>query len=297
MHRIDGPGATSDNRFTDGDPVSGVQATVVTDDWANDIQEELMSILAAASVSPVKGTQNQVLRAITELVRRQSFTAYATGGSSPAFTLTPSPAISAYVANQKFRVKFGAASSNATLNISGLGAKDIKQYNSSGAKVAANVASGQLADVEYDGTDMVITNPLSATSQATESVLGVAKIASTSQVVSGSDDSTIVTPYKLSQGGSILGIAGNGSIKLPSWLARFSLQWMTATVSTTDTAFSFPTTFESMVGCWAGFFPTTSNALGTVEVVYVKSFTNASVTLQCSAGTRTVKVFAIGIIP
>ena len=67
MHRIDGPGATVDNRFTDGDPVAGIQATMVTDDWANDIQEELMSLLTAAGISPVKGTQNQVLAALRSL--------------------------------------------------------------------------------------------------------------------------------------------------------------------------------------------------------------------------------------
>lgn len=67
MHRIDGPGATVDNKFTDGDPVGGIQATIVTDDWLNEMQEELMSILAAASIAPVKGTQNQVLKAIRSL--------------------------------------------------------------------------------------------------------------------------------------------------------------------------------------------------------------------------------------
>lgn len=68
MHRIDGPGATVDNRFTDGDPVGGVQATVVTDDWANDVQEELMSVLAAAGIAPVKGTQDQVVKAFRALI-------------------------------------------------------------------------------------------------------------------------------------------------------------------------------------------------------------------------------------
>lgn len=67
MHRIDGPGATVDNKFTDGDPVGGVQATLVTDDWLNDMQEEVMSVLTAAAVAPVKGTQNQLLRAIRSI--------------------------------------------------------------------------------------------------------------------------------------------------------------------------------------------------------------------------------------
>lgn len=80
MHRIDGPGATVDNRFTDGDPVGGVQATMVTDDWANDVQEELMSILTAGGIAPVKGTQDQVLKAIRKLQEGKitSFAATAT---------------------------------------------------------------------------------------------------------------------------------------------------------------------------------------------------------------------------
>lgn len=163
MHRIDGPGATVDNRFTDGDPVGGVQATMVTDDWANDVQEELMSILTAGGVAPVKGTQNQVLSALTTLIRGQGFSAYTTAGASPAFTLTPVPAITAYAAGQRFRVKFHAAGAGSdTLNWSSLGAKNLKQYDSTGAKVAAVIAANQLADVEYDGADMVVLDPLPA---------------------------------------------------------------------------------------------------------------------------------------
>ncbi len=64
MHRIDGPGATVDNRFTEGNPATAVPATTVTDDWLNDMQEELITLLTAASITPVKGTQNQILAAL-----------------------------------------------------------------------------------------------------------------------------------------------------------------------------------------------------------------------------------------
>jgi len=88
-------------------------------------------------------------------------TAFTTAGTAPAFTLTPAPALGGYAANQRFRVKFNAAAATSgTLNVSGLGAKNLKQYDSTGAKVTAVIASGQLADVEYDGTDMVILNQL-----------------------------------------------------------------------------------------------------------------------------------------
>lgn len=161
MHRIDGPGATVDNRFTDGDPIGGVQATMVTDDWANDVQEELMSILAAGGVTPVKGTQDQVLSALTTLIRTQGFTAFTTAGTAPAFTLTPSPAIDAYAPNQRFSVKFNAAApTSGTLNVSGKGAKNLKQYDSTGAKIATVIAANQVTDVVYDGTDFVVLDPI-----------------------------------------------------------------------------------------------------------------------------------------
>lgn len=66
MHRIDGPGATVDNKFTEGDPVGGIQATVVTDDWMNDIQENIMAVLVAAGVTPTKGRAADLFDAITE---------------------------------------------------------------------------------------------------------------------------------------------------------------------------------------------------------------------------------------
>lgn len=69
MHRIDGPGATVDHKFTDGDPVGGVQATIVTDDWLNDVQEELISVLTDGGIAPVKGTQDQLLKAIKAIGR------------------------------------------------------------------------------------------------------------------------------------------------------------------------------------------------------------------------------------
>ena len=161
MHRIDGPGATVDNKFTDGDPVGGVQATVVTDDFLNDVQEELISVLAAAGLTPVKGTQDQVLQAIYKLAQSQKATAFTAAGTATALTLTPTPAISAYAANQRFTVKFPVSSGlNPTLNVSAKGAKSLKQYDSAGAKVAAQFVADQVGDVLYDGVDFVVLDPL-----------------------------------------------------------------------------------------------------------------------------------------
>ncbi|MCO7576160.1 MULTISPECIES: gp53-like domain-containing protein [Pseudomonas chlororaphis group] len=72
MHRIDGPGATADNRFTDGDPAGGVQATMVTDDWANAVQEEVIAVITDPLVTPAipldKAVNNQLVTAIKRLI-------------------------------------------------------------------------------------------------------------------------------------------------------------------------------------------------------------------------------------
>lgn len=68
MHRIDGPGATGGNLFTEGNPALGIPATVVTDDWANDVQEEIVNVIEDQGITLVKGTQDQLLSAIKSLI-------------------------------------------------------------------------------------------------------------------------------------------------------------------------------------------------------------------------------------
>ena len=72
MHRIDVPSATEDYQFTEGSPTGGVPATTVSAAWLNDVQEELLSILEAVGIAPVKGNQDQVLAAILALIAAQA---------------------------------------------------------------------------------------------------------------------------------------------------------------------------------------------------------------------------------
>lgn len=91
----------------------------------------------------------------------QLTTAFTTAGTAPNFTLTPVPSPSALTANLRFRVKFHAAGNGTdTINVNALGAKSIKQYDNLGAKINAVIVLNQLADLEYDGVDFVILDPL-----------------------------------------------------------------------------------------------------------------------------------------
>jgi hypothetical protein len=89
------------------------------------------------------------------------FTPYVTGGSTNAYTITPSPAITSYVAGQGFTVRPDRTNTGAaTLNVNGIGAVSIKKTNTSGtptALVAGDIYAGREFFVYDDGTQMLMS--------------------------------------------------------------------------------------------------------------------------------------------
>jgi microcystin-dependent protein len=159
------PASPSPGYPTDGNPQYAQAATRPGAHWHYMITEELINVMLAAGITPDHTQYNQLLQSIrllgtTNLVF-QSSTAFTTAGSSPQYTLTPQPPLTSYVAGQRYRVKFHAASvGNPTLNVSGLGALNVVQYDNTGLKEPSLLAAGQLTDVEFDGADWVVLNPL-----------------------------------------------------------------------------------------------------------------------------------------
>lgn len=105
MFPIAGPGATPDNKFTEGDPIAGLPATVVTAKFMNDVQAELLAVLGGTSppIAPSTASQTQVLTAINQLIAAAVTAAvglprgylsgltYANNVASPSFTIDVLP--------------------------------------------------------------------------------------------------------------------------------------------------------------------------------------------------------------
>ncbi|RTY62037.1 hypothetical protein, partial [Pseudomonas veronii] len=162
------PGGSFKNRTTP----TAKDGSYLEKDWANDKEGFFQSLLSAAGITANGAVDavgaSQFFDALQALKQIQAGTAFTTAGSAGALTLAPTPVILAYSAPLRLRVKFSQASTGTdTINVSGLGAKNIKQYSSAGAKVAAVFAPNQLADVEYDGTDFVILDQLPSSSGVT----------------------------------------------------------------------------------------------------------------------------------
>ena len=68
MHRIDAPGFAPGNLFTEGNPSLSILATEVSDDWLNDVQEELSVFIESRGITLVKGLQTQLRDAILDAI-------------------------------------------------------------------------------------------------------------------------------------------------------------------------------------------------------------------------------------
>lgn len=108
-----------------------------------------------------------LLGATSAGVQIQSDTRFTVGGTADAMTGTLNPAITGYTAGLRVTTTPGGANTvtGPTLNLNALGAKTIKKRDSSGSKIALAAgdynASGPF-DLEYDGTDFILLNPLPA---------------------------------------------------------------------------------------------------------------------------------------
>lgn len=174
MHRIDGAGHV-DHLFVAEDPATLRPPTEITPEIMNAFQEELATFIEWAGIVLAKGDNSQLKQALLAKfagfdvaatkagVQAQTYTAFTTAGGTGAFVLTPNPAITAYAAGQRFRVKFHAVGNGAdVINVSTLGNKNLKQYDAAGNKVPAIIKVGQLVDMEFDGADFILIDPLPA---------------------------------------------------------------------------------------------------------------------------------------
>lgn len=137
-------------------------------------------------------------------VQSQAATAFTTGGSSTAYTLTPDPAIASLSAGQEFDITFHtAAGTTPTLAISGLTAKNLKYRDSTGAKQAVTstqVPSGWTSKVLYDGTDYVVREipPANSSNYLAGQVVQVVSVTKTDTWSTSSTSMTDVTGLSVS---------------------------------------------------------------------------------------------------
>ena len=108
-------------------------------------------------VRAMEASINIVLKKVT------SVTASEVGGSANTITFTPATAATSYTVGDNYSFTAEANNTSAvTINVSSLGAKNVKKGDASDALVADDIVNGQPVSVYYDGTNLRLTDSAGA---------------------------------------------------------------------------------------------------------------------------------------
>jgi hypothetical protein len=148
--------------------IPGASVTVVIDSSSN------LAMLAALHSHEMNSADPHVAAGYAKKsgVQDQSYTSSSTTGTGAAYLLAVTPTVDALKQFSRFHCRFHASSTSdtPTLAVSGLTARALKVYDSTGAKVAptaGSISAGMHADVVDDGTDYVMITPLPSRSGTT----------------------------------------------------------------------------------------------------------------------------------
>ncbi|TXH53544.1 MAG: hypothetical protein E6Q97_13095 [Desulfurellales bacterium] len=274
-------------RFIDTPTLTHNASTLILPTGANIIAaagDTCIAIPKATSTNPdgwvvaayQRATGGPLLTYVTPAqLQGQTYTAFTTAGTATAFTLTPTPAITAYAENQEFDAEFHTASSGTpTLNISAVAAKSLKYRDSTGTlvSVGALIPSGWRSKVVYDGTDLIVREMPPA-----EPAIAAYATPVRQTVLSGPVDSNGLPNFGGSTGsttvimtGTLVATAANGaastgavdlagSIVNASWtgLSTNGTMYLYLTVNTDGTCTTGSTTLAPNYQ-WGGTYSTTS---------------------------------------
>lgn len=167
------PAAGTPGWFTNGNPASGVPGTVIDADFWNMLIQELKNVLLAASITPAKGTENQLLQSLQVLIPQQSIGVVgSTRGlkmsvatASATATVTADQIVVATALNGS-RAIINTYSQTINLATTGAGGMDTGSapasgyvalyaiYGASGTSIVATNATSSVAPTVYGGTNM-----------------------------------------------------------------------------------------------------------------------------------------------
>ncbi len=148
MHKIDGAGHL-DGQFVSEDAASGRAPTLVTPEWLNAVQGELLSVIEAAGMTPSKLDSTQLLSGIKTLIEARVGDYVMSTNIGNEYTVALDPVVISYTATAFFAFKSSAANTGATTLNAGGGAKALVREDGTPMR-AGDIASGAVVTVVFD---------------------------------------------------------------------------------------------------------------------------------------------------
>lgn len=144
------------------------------------------SLAVASGITTSGITASNITSTNITSLKNVTSTIVTTAGGTTTYTLTPSPAITAYATGQEFLIKMNATNTGAsTINVSGLGAKSLTKGGAT-ALASSDLLIDAVYKIVYDGTQFQVSG-ISAT------------VATQAEVATGTDNTKMVTPLAVSR--------------------------------------------------------------------------------------------------
>ncbi len=212
------------------------------------LTEAQTNLITTSGQTPSAVTLDQVGTAVASYAAQGGVFGIDSGAADAYVFTQVSPFKAPFALKNGMTIKFRPGNANTgacTVNACGFGVKDIKQGDGTTNPVANSLNTSTDINLRYDGTSWLITG---SSVQATETVAGIAEIATQAETIAGTA-SKIVDPAKLLAlyGASLLS-AGEMSIQLP---VKNSTSFSTAIIkagtygNTSSGTFNFATAFPN----------------------------------------------------
>jgi hypothetical protein len=217
---------------------------------------------------------NDAARAVMGAVKRfwdRSNAVLASTGSANAYALTYGMAPSAYATGERYAFRASFTNTGAaTLNINGLGAKNVRKGDGTTALGANDILVSQIVEVVYDGTQFqMVSRTGNAEAVATTAVSGIVELATDGETAAGADTARAMTP---SNAAANFGYQGKQTIWIPA-IAMTARTTNGAAIGIAELA-----TNRNMLRTLD--FDTAAEEFAQVEIAMPKSWNEGAVTFQ-----------------
>ncbi|WP_152978723.1 hypothetical protein [Pseudomonas mediterranea] len=214
-------------KFVDENPVTGTPGSLIPAQWGNSVTEEVLNVIASASITPDEDNNTQLLAAINAKIAAAipAFPPDASATVKGLVELATDAEVQAgmdvkrVITPASLKVAYGLGDSTLVTDLNNAttgyfyAAPGVTNSPSSGIVFGqTRTSSGTFAKIQtcidvatrvvykraYSGGSWSVwTSIIDSATIATETVIGVTKVATQALTNAGVDDSTIVTPKKL----------------------------------------------------------------------------------------------------
>jgi hypothetical protein len=136
-------------KFTDGNPGTGVPASLDPSAWANAVTDSILDVQAAAGLAPVEGDATQLLTAIKTIVQQETENYAVDSGVANAYVGVYSPVIAAYTNGLTLRFKAAHANTGPSTFNGGAGVVNLVDDDGN-ALIGGALPAGSIVTAVYD---------------------------------------------------------------------------------------------------------------------------------------------------